>query len=146
MNQSLRPGLTARLEYVVPTERTVAHLLPEADELAALPQVLATGYLVGLLEWTCLLALAGHLDDDEATLGVHLDVSHEAPTPPGAPVTVEVELTAVDGRTLTFAIQARDDAAVISRGTHRRAIITASRFDARLRTRATAGERGSSAS
>jgi len=86
---------------VVPAERTVPHLLPEADEFTVLPEVLATGYLVAILEWTCLLALAGHLDDDEATLGVHVDVSHEAPTPPGAPVTVDVELTAINGRTLT---------------------------------------------
>ncbi len=135
MKETLRPGLTGRLDYVVPAERTVPHLLPEVDEFTVLPAVLATGYLVGILEWTCLRALAGHLDDDEATLGVHVDISHEAPTPPGAPVTVEVELTAVDGRRLTFAVQARDDAAVISRGTHRRAIITPSRFNARLRDR-----------
>lgn len=83
-----------------------------------------------------MLALAGHLDDDEATLGMHVDVSHEAPTPAGAPVTVEIELTAVDGRTLTFAAQARDDdVAVISRGTHRRTVITPSRFTARVRER-----------
>jgi len=135
VKETLRPGLTGRLDYVVPAERTVPHLLPEVDEFTVLPAVLATGYLVGILEWTCLRALAGHLDDDEATLGVHVDISHEAPTPPGAPVTVEVELTAVDGRRLTFAVQARDDAAVISRGTHRRAIITPSRFNARLRDR-----------
>ena len=85
----------------MPAERTVPHLLPEADEFSVLPEVLATGYLVGILEWTCRLALAGHLDDDEATLGVHVDITHEAPTPPGTPVTVEVELTAIDARTLT---------------------------------------------
>lgn len=135
MKPTLRAGLTGRLEYVVPAERTVRYLLPEAAEFAGMPEVLATGYLVGIVEWTCMLSLAGHLDDDEASLGVHVDISHEAPTPPGAQVTVEVELTAVDGRTVTFAVQAGDDAAVISRGTHRRAIITASRFTARLRER-----------
>jgi len=132
---TFRPGLTGRLEYVVPAERTVPYLLPEAEEFTVLPEVLATGYLVGIVEWACMLALAGHLDDDEATLGVHVDVSHEAPSPPGAPVTVEVELTAVDGRTLTFAVQARDDVAVISRGTHRRTVITPGRFNARVRER-----------
>jgi len=145
VKETLQPGLAGRLQYVVPAERTVPRLLPEADEFTVLPEVLATGYLVGIMEWTCLLALAGHLDDNEATLGVHVDVSHEAPTPPGAPVTVEVELTAVDGRTLTFAVQAHDDAAVISRGTHRRAIISPSRFNARLRDRAARTERDASA-
>lgn len=141
MRPSLRPGLSATLSYPVPPERTVAHLLPEADEFAAMPEILATGYLVGIVEWTCMRALAGHLDDGEATLGVHIDVSHQAPTPPGALVTVDAELTGVEGCQLTFAVQARDDAAVISRGTHRRAVIDTGRFGARLADRAArAGE------
>jgi len=114
VTETLCPGLTGRLEYVVPAERTVSHLLPEADEFTVMPEVLATGYLVEILEWTCLLALAWHLDGNEATLGVHVDVSHEDPTPPGAPVTVDVELTEVDGRMFTFTVQARDDVAVIT--------------------------------
>ncbi|MEU6712345.1 hypothetical protein ABZ897_12775 [Nonomuraea sp. NPDC046802] len=60
--------------------RTVPHLLPESDYFAALPSVLATGYLVGVVEWTCMRALDGHLEDDEQTLGVHVDLSHQAPT------------------------------------------------------------------
>lgn len=136
MQESLRPGLTGRLEYLVPPERTVPHLLPEAAEFNTMPDVLATGYLVGVLEWACMRALHGHLSEDEATLGVHVDVSHEAPTPVGVRVTVEVELVAVEGRMLTFAIQASDDAAVVSRGTHRRAVITTSRFNVRLHDRA----------
>lgn len=136
MKDTLRPGLTARLHYLVPAERTVPHLLPEAAELTELPEILATGYLVGIVEWACIRAVIGHLDPGEQTLGVHIDVSHDAPTPPGAPVTVEVELTRVENRQLTFAVQASDDSAVISRGTHRRAVITANRFQARLRDRA----------
>lgn len=59
-------------------------MAPESDEIAALPAVLATGFLVGIVEWACIRALAGHLDDGEQTLGVHVDLSHEAPTPVGA--------------------------------------------------------------
>lgn len=132
MRNSLLPGLTARLEYVVPAERTVPHLLPESAEFAAMPAVLATGFLVGVVEWTCIRALAGHLDDGEQTLGVHLDLSHEAPTPVGCPLTVEAELTAAAGRQLTFTVHAFDDAATVCRGTHRRAIISTERFLARL--------------
>ena len=61
------------------------HLLPEAEEFTAMPQVLATGYLVGILEGTRMRALAGHLDDDEATLGVHVDVSPKLPPRRGRP-------------------------------------------------------------
>lgn len=135
-----QPGLTACLEYRVPAERTVPHLLPESAEFAGMPSVLATGYLVGIVEWTCIRALEGYLDPGERTLGVHVDLSHEAPTPPGCTVTVEAELTEVDGRRLTFSVRARDDAAVVCQGTHRRAVIDVERFEKRLGQR-TAGER-----
>ncbi len=137
MKSTMRAGLTASLSWTVPVERTVPHLLPESPEFAALPQVLATGYLVGVLEWTCIRALAADLDEGEATLGVHIDVSHDAPTPPGGTVTVVAALTAVQGRVLVFDVQARDEAAVISRGTHRRAVIDLQRFTARLQARST---------
>ncbi|MEV5559480.1 thioesterase family protein [Nonomuraea wenchangensis] len=137
MHASLRPGLAARLDYVVPVERTVPYLLPESDHFAAMPSVLATGYLVGIVEWTCMRALDGHLEDGEQTLGVHVDLSHEAPTPPGSILTVHAELSAVDGRQLTFTIHAHDDAATVCRGTHRRAVIDTERFHTRLRARTT---------
>ncbi|MDG4832817.1 thioesterase family protein [Solwaraspora sp. WMMD1047] len=133
----LRPGLTARLEYVVPDERTVPHLLPEAELFADMPAVLATGYLVAIVEWTCMRAIDGHLQPGEQTLGTYVDLSHQAPTPPGRPLIVDAELTAVDGRQLTFTVVARDDAATVCRGTHRRAVIDAERFNARISARAT---------
>lgn len=138
MKSSLQPGLTGSLSWTVPVERTVPHLLPESPEFAALPQVLATGYLVGVLAWTCIRALAGQLDEGEATLGVHIDVNHDAPTPPGGTVTVVAELKAVEGRVLVFEIEASDEATVISRGIHRRAVIDLQRFTARLQTCRTA--------
>jgi fluoroacetyl-CoA thioesterase len=131
MRDTLRPGLTASLTYEVATDRTVSHLLPEAAEFADMPQVLATGYLVGLVEWTCMRALRGHLDDSEQTVGVHVDLSHDAPTPPHREVTVDVELTEVNGRRLTFAVHAKDDVADICRGTHQRAVVNSVRFESK---------------
>ncbi|SDM17302.1 thioesterase family protein [Nonomuraea jiangxiensis] len=141
MHASLQPGLTARLDYLVPAERTVPYLLPESAYFAALPSVLATGYLVGVVEWTCMRALDGHLDDGEQTLGVHVDLSHEAPTPPGSTLTVQADLSSVDGKQLTFTVHAHDDAGTVCRGTHRRAVINTERFHERLRTRTTASHR-----
>ncbi|MCK2215302.1 thioesterase family protein [Actinomadura sp. ATCC 31491] len=138
MHASLQPGLAARLDYVVPIERTVPHLLPESDHFVALPSVLATGYLVGIVEWTCMRVLDGHLHDGEQTLGVHVDLSHQAPTPPGSTLTVHAELSVIDGTQLTFTVHAHDDAATVCRGIHRRAVINTERFQARLRTRTTA--------
>lgn len=136
MRTTLSAGLTARLEYEVPADRTVPHLLPESDQFAALPEVLATGYLVGIVEWTCMRALDGHLDEGEQTLGVHVELSHDAPTLPGEVLVVEVELAAVEGRQLTFRVHAYDGVATVCRGTHRRAVIDGARFRARLGERA----------
>ncbi|MFL6074948.1 MAG: thioesterase family protein [Mycobacteriales bacterium] len=143
MRPTLRPGLAASMEYRVPAGRTVPHLLPESAEFAALPPVLATGYLVGLVEWTCVRALDGRLADGEQTLGVHVDLSHEAPTPPGGTLDLRVELVAVDGRQLTFAVEVADEVAVVCRGTHRRAVIDRARFDGRLAARGQASGSGS---
>lgn len=132
MKDTLRPGLIHTMRYQVPRDRTVPHLLPESPDFAGMPEVLATGYMIGIIEWACTEALHGHLDDGELTLGTHVDLSHRAPTVPGATVTVDVTLIEVDGRTLHFGIQARDEQAVISTGTHQRGVIDRSRFESRL--------------
>ncbi len=120
------------MAYTVPEHRTVPNLLPESADFAAMPHVLATGYMVGIIEWACMEALHGHLDEGEITLGTHVDLSHVAPTLPGSTVTIEVELTAVDRRALTFDIVARDENAVISTGSHQRGVVDRARFEGRL--------------
>ncbi|MGW0665101.1 thioesterase family protein [Streptodolium elevatio] len=132
MRETLRPGLSHTLRYQVPENRTVPHLLPESNEFAALPPVLATGYLVGIVEWACMESVHGHLDDAETTLGIHVDLSHVAPTLPGATVRVDVTLADVTERTLAFTVQASDDNGTISAGTHHRGIIDRHRFHQRL--------------
>ncbi|MFE9139684.1 thioesterase family protein [Streptomyces sp. NPDC007355] len=104
-----------------------------------MPQVLATGYLVGLAEWTCMQALEGHLDKGECTLGIHVDLSHEAPTPPGRTLSIVAELAKAEGRILTFEVTA-SDAAVVCRGTHRRAVIDLDRFEKKLAARTADGQ------
>jgi fluoroacetyl-CoA thioesterase len=135
MRDTLRPGLTHTMTYTVPEERTVPRLLPESPDFAAMPEVLATGYLVGIIEWACIEALHEHLEDGELTLGTHVDLSHAAPTVPGGTVTVEVRLAEVDGRALTFEVEARDEDATISAGRHRRGVIDRERFERRLEER-----------
>jgi fluoroacetyl-CoA thioesterase len=146
VRDTLAPGLHATFDYQVPAERTVPHLLPEAAEFAAMPHVLATGYLVGLVEWTCMQALAAHLEPSERTLGVHVDLSHDAPTPPGATVTITARLVTVEGRRLMFEVLARDDAAVICRGRHQRAVVDLDRFAGGLAARAPSSTSSPSAS
>jgi fluoroacetyl-CoA thioesterase len=130
MKPSLREGLTFEFKYTVPPDKTVPHLFPEASEFQKMPDVLATGYMVGLVEWACIDAVNPHIDwPREQTVGIHVDLNHTAATPPGLTVTVKGTLTTVQGRTLTFAIEADDGVDTISRGTHQRFVIDARRFN-----------------
>ena len=136
MRDTLRPGLRHTFTYRVPESKLVPALYPEAAEFQAMPRVFATGFLIGLVEWTCIQAVNPHLDwPREQTVGTRVDVSHTAPTPPGKDVVVEVELTAVEGRRLVFRVSAKDDAAAICEGTHERFVVDAAKFEARLAPR-----------
>lgn len=107
------------------------------DRLVAMPEVFATGFLVGLLEWACIKAINPHLDwPNEQTVGTHIDVSHEAATPPGLEAAATVELIAVEGKKLIFAVEAHDGIDVVSRGRHERFVINKDKFDARLGSKA----------
>lgn len=133
MKDTLKPGIRYKHRFVVPATKTVPSLYPEADEFRAMPEVFATGFLVGFLEWACIKAIMPHLDwPAEQTVGTHINVSHEAATPPGLEVTATVELTAVEGRKLVFAVEAHDGHDLISRGTHERFVINRKRFDANV--------------
>ena len=136
MKDTLQPGLTYEHRFIVPASKTVPALYPESSEFAAMPDVFATGFLVGLLEWACIKVIEPHLDwPREQSLGTHIDVSHEAATPPGLEVTVQAELVAVHGRKLVFTVRAHDGVDLISKGRHERFIINRETFDARLSAR-----------
>jgi fluoroacetyl-CoA thioesterase len=137
MKDTLRPGLTHSFRFRIPATKTVPHLYPESGMFQEMPAVLATGFMVGLLEWACIEAIRPHLDwPTEQTLGTHVNFSHEAATPPGMMVTVQVRLTAVEGRKLSFAVQAHDGVDRISSGTHERFVIDAARFRAKVADKA----------
>ena len=133
MKDTLTPGLRHSLIFRVPVTKTVPYLYPEAPEFQEMPEVFATGFMVGLMEWTCLKLLQPHLEEGEGSLGVHIDVSHEAATPPGMSVTVEAECVAVEGRRAAFQVEARDEAELIGRGRHERFVVLWDRFAERMR-------------
>jgi len=80
---TLRAGASTQFSFRVSATKTVPHLFPEAREFQLMPTVFATGFMVGLMEWTCLNLVAPHLDEGEGSLGVHINVSHIAATVPG---------------------------------------------------------------
>ena len=139
MNDTLVPGLRHELRIVVPPSKLVPALYPESPEFLAMPPVLATGFLVGFLEWCALLLAKPHLDwPGEQTVGTHVDVSHLAATPAGMILTARATLVGVDGRKLRYEVEADDGVDLVARGTHERAVILRDKFDARLAAKAAA--------
>ncbi|MDO5373620.1 MAG: thioesterase family protein [Corynebacterium glutamicum] len=132
MKDTLTTGLTHQMTYAVPANRTVQNLLPEAAEFETMPDVLATGYMVGIIEWACMELLRSHLDDGEISLGTNVNFSHSAPTVPGSTVTIDVEVAEINRRTVTFNITAADEFATISTGTHQRGVVNRDKFVSRL--------------
>ncbi|MEZ5828234.1 MAG: thioesterase family protein [Hyphomicrobiales bacterium] len=129
MKPTLKPGIRHSFSYTVPVTKTVPHLYEEAPQLAVMPEVFATGFMVGLMEWTCVQLLEPHLDEGEGSLGTHVDVSHKAATPVGFIVTVEAECTEVRGPRARFKITAHDGVDEIGTGTHERFIVGWDRFN-----------------
>lgn len=137
MKDTLKPGIEYVHKFRVPQSKTVPALYPESEEFVAMPEVFATGFMVGLLEWACIKAVKPHLDwPSEQTVGTYIDVSHLAATPPGLEVTAKVKLVEVDGRRLVFEVEAHDGVDLISRGKHERFIINKEKFDAKMKQKA----------
>ena len=137
MKSTLKPGLTHQFEYKITENKTVPFLYPEAEEFQQMPQVLATGFMIGLFEWTCIQAINPHIDwPREQSVGIGVQLSHLAATPPGMTVTVDVKLLKVEGRKLLFSVAGHDGIDKISQGTHERFIIDAGRFHAKVAEKA----------
>ena len=119
---SLQVGARGRAQCVVTEENTAA-----AVGSGLLP-VFATPQMIALMENAAVNAVQAGLNEGEGTVGTHLDVSHDAATPVGMKVWAEAELTAVEGKKLTFAVKAFDEAGPIGGGVHERFIITVDRF------------------
>ena len=121
MKITLQPCLEHVFSFLVPLDKTVFALYPESEEFQQMPEVFATGFMVGFLEWACILAIKPHLDwPEEQTVGTHINVSHCAATPPGLEVTAKIKLIEVDGHRLVFEVEAHDGVDLIARGTHER--------------------------
>jgi fluoroacetyl-CoA thioesterase len=133
MKDSLKSGIKFEHKFLVPASKTVPALYPEADEFRLMPEVFATGFMVGFLEWACIKCVNPYIDwPNEQTVGTHVNVSHEAATPAGFEVTATVELIEVDGRRLVFSVEAHDGIDLISKGKHERFVINKQKFDAKL--------------
>ena len=122
----LRPGLTGIARLKVGPE----HTAPSIGS-GNVP-VLATPVMINLIEAAALAAVEHLLPAGHQSLGIHLDIRHFAATPVGMQVEASAELIAIEGRTLTFSVAARDEKEAIGGGTHQRVVVNVARFDDRI--------------
>lgn len=122
----LKIGTTGTAELVVGPE----HTAPRVG--SGMVAVLATPVMINLIEAAALSAAERLLPPGHQSLGIHLDVRHFAATPVGMRVVATAEITAVEGRTVAFKVEARDEKEPIGDGTHQRVVVNVDRFVQRV--------------
>jgi len=115
-------GTTGELQFVVEQK----HAIDFATD--GMPAVLSTPNLIGLLERTARKSLEPFLELDERSVGVEIELRHLAPTPLGGQVTCITRVIGVDGKKVSFQIEAREGNQLIARGLHTRAVIRVHSF------------------
>ena len=117
-------GTKCQLEQTVTQELTAA-----AVGSGALP-VFGTPFMAAMMENAALTVLQNFLEEDQGSVGTHLDIHHDAPTPIGMRVWAEAEITGVseNGKMVDFKVSAWDERGPVGGGTHTRAIINSQRL------------------
>jgi predicted thioesterase len=124
--EALKAGLRGRAEVVVGDE----HTAPRVG--SGRVRVLATPVMINLIEAAALQAVEHLLPPGHQSLGTVLNVRHIAATPVGMRVTANVEVTGVEGRTIRFRVEARDEKELIGDGDHERVVVNVAKFDQRV--------------
>jgi fluoroacetyl-CoA thioesterase len=122
----ITPGLIGTAEIVVGPEHTAPFV--GSGRIA----VLATPVMINVIEAASLAAVEHLLPVGHQSLGIHLDVSHVAATPVGLRVTATAEVVGLEGRTIKFRVEARDEIETIGGGSHERVVVSVERFDERV--------------
>lgn len=138
MSPQLLPGLRFEWSYTVPAHATVPRLYHDTSFCRDMPDVLATGFLVGMMELACLHGLMPYVDwPREQSLGTMVSFQHLAPTPPGMTLSIRGEVLAVEGRRVRFRVEAWDDIEKVCEGIHERCLIDPARFTEKLARKTT---------
>jgi fluoroacetyl-CoA thioesterase len=115
--------------------RTVATADLASQIDPSLAAVLSTPTMIAMMEQAAMDAIRPFLAPGESSVGMSIEVSHTAATPPGHRARAEAELTKVEGRRLEFAVRAFDEVEQIGSGSHRRAVIDAAKFNDRIKAK-----------
>jgi predicted thioesterase len=116
MKSSLRPGVTRTNRIVIDPDRTISFMGEEG-------RVYATPWFVRDVEHTCRDLILEHVDPGEDSVGIEVAIKHTAATPPGMTVEITATVTAVEGRRVALAVEAKDDVESIGGGTHARFVV-----------------------
>jgi predicted thioesterase len=123
----LSPGLKGSAALVVGEEHTAPRIG------SGKVHVLATPVMINLIEAAALAAVEHLLPAGHQSLGTRLDVRHIAATPVGMRIAATAEVIGVEGRTIRFRVEARDEKELIGDGVHERVVVNVARFDERVR-------------
>ncbi|MBW1990897.1 MAG: thioesterase family protein [Deltaproteobacteria bacterium] len=126
MSNPLTPGMTHEKVIKTGPEHSARNFFPH------LPEVFGTPYLVGLFEGVSAELMAPHLDPGEQSVGIGMNIKHTAPTPLGMEVRAKAEVTQVEGRKVTFKVEAFDEKEKIGEAVHERFIIKVDKFNQRV--------------
>ena len=119
---SIELGLKGRTETVVTEQNTASAVGSGAVA------VFGTPFMIALMEGSAVDAITPALEPGQASVGTHINVSHEAATPIGMKVWCEAELIEIDRKRLVFQVTAYDEKGIIGRGTHERFVINPEQF------------------
>ncbi len=124
----LKAGMRHAETIVVEERITVSEVVGVFAPGTDMPPVLATAWMIGFVEWTCMRLLEPYLEPQHRSLGTQVNLSHRAATPVGMKVTAEVTLESVENRRLQFSVVCRDEVEVICEGQHERFVVDIDRF------------------
>ncbi|AEB08813.1 thioesterase family protein [Desulfobacca acetoxidans] len=131
MESPFKVGMINELRQKTGPEHSARRFFPD------LPDAFATPFLVGLMEGVSADLMAKHLQSGEQSVGIGMNLKHTAPTPLGMEVRVVTELIGIEGKKLTFKLEAFDEKEKIGEATHERFIINADKFMKKLVSKAT---------
>jgi fluoroacetyl-CoA thioesterase len=129
MSSPFTVGMTHEKVLKTGPEHSAQNFFPQ------LPDVFGTPYLVGLFEGVSAELMAPKLGPGEQSVGIAMNLKHMAPTPLGMEVKARTEVTAVDGRKLTFKVEAFDEKEIIGEAVHERFIINAEKFNQKVESK-----------
>ena len=121
----LEVGIRGQKETFVTKQNTAAGIGSGSLE------VFSTPVMILLMEESCFMSVSDKLDEGFTTVGISVDVKHLSATPLGMKVEIKSELIKIDGRALTFKVEAYDEKGLIGEGIHERFIVNNEKFQAK---------------